>query len=47
MKKSCNPSTQARDLGLMKDLYQVEAIQPVDMFPQTVHIENIARLTLR
>jgi 23S rRNA (uracil1939-C5)-methyltransferase len=41
---SCNPSTQARDLELMKDLYDVVAVQPVDMFPHTYHVENIALL---
>ena len=41
---SCNPSTQARDIGLMSDYYNVELIQPVDMFPHTHHIENIAVL---
>ena len=44
---SCNPSTQARDIALMDAKYRVEKIQPVDMFPQTTHIENIALLTLR
>jgi len=41
---SCNPSTQARDIGLMAEHYVVEVIQPVDMFPHTHHIENIALL---
>jgi len=41
---SCNPSTQARDIALMSELYNVEVIQPVDMFPHTHHIENIALL---
>jgi 23S rRNA (uracil1939-C5)-methyltransferase len=41
---SCNPATQARDLKILSDAYQVTAIQPVDMFPQTVHVENVARL---
>lgn len=41
---SCNPATQARDLELMKDAYTVAAIQPVDMFPHTHHVENIALL---
>lgn len=44
---SCNPATQARDLGLMKDHYRVAAIQPVDMFPHTHHVENIAVLIKR
>ena len=42
---SCNSATQARDLALMKDFYKVEKILPVDMFPQTHHVENIALLT--
>lgn len=41
---SCNPSTQARDIALMKDTYKVAKIQPFDMFPHTSHIENIALL---
>jgi len=41
---SCNPATQARDVALMKDHYVVENMQPVDMFPHTSHIENIASL---
>lgn len=44
---SCNPATQARDLQLLDDLYRVEAVQPVDMFPHTHHIENVVKLTLR
>jgi 23S rRNA (uracil1939-C5)-methyltransferase len=45
---SCNPETQARDLKyLIKKGYQVEKIQPVDMFPQTYHIENILSLRLK
>ncbi len=39
---SCNPSTQARDIALMKDKYTVTKIQPFDMFPHTSHVENIA-----
>ena len=42
---SCNPSTQARDLKLMSTHYKIEKIQPVDMFPQTFHVENIVHLT--
>lgn len=42
---SCNSATQARDLALMKEHYKVEKILPVDMFPQTHHVENIALLT--
>jgi len=41
---SCNPATQARDISLMQDLYQVTYVQPVDMFPQTTHVENIVLL---
>ena len=44
---SCNPSTQARDIALMDELYAVERIQPVDMFPQTHLIENVVLLKLR
>ena len=44
---SCNPSTQARDISLLADKYKVDIIQPVDMFPHTHHIENIALLTLK
>jgi 23S rRNA (uracil1939-C5)-methyltransferase len=42
---SCNPATQARDLKLLSEKYSVEKIQPVDMFPHTLHIENVVRLT--
>ena len=41
---SCNPATQARDLSLLKDKYTITAVQPVDMFPHTFHVENIVRL---
>lgn len=44
---SCNPATQARDLALLDTAYKVERIQPVDMFPHTAHIENVARLVLK
>ena len=44
---SCNPATQARDLNLLKDLYSVEKVRPVDMFPHTHHIESVALLKLR
>ena len=43
---SCNPSTQARDLSLLSEKYQVTDVQPVDMFPHTHHVENIVRLKL-
>jgi len=41
---SCNPATQARDLDLMREHYRLVKYQPVDMFPQTAHVENIALL---
>lgn len=44
---SCNPATQARDLALLDAKYRVEAVQPVDMFPHTHHVENVVKLTLR
>lgn len=44
---SCNPATQARDVDLLKDNYKVVSLQPVDMFPQTHHVENIALLELK
>jgi 23S rRNA (uracil1939-C5)-methyltransferase len=44
---SCNPATQARDLQLLDPYYKVTAIQPVDMFPHTHHIENVVQLTYR
>lgn len=43
---SCNPATQARDLGLLSERYKVTKIQPVDMFPHTLHIENVVQLKL-
>ncbi|MCC6690328.1 MAG: 23S rRNA (uracil(1939)-C(5))-methyltransferase RlmD [Bacteroidia bacterium] len=43
---SCNPATQARDLTLLSSKYCVEKIQPVDMFPQTHHVENVLLLVL-
>lgn len=43
---SCNPATQARDLALLSEKYQVTKIQPVDMFPHTLHIENVVQLKL-
>ena len=44
---SCNPSTQARDLSLLSDMYTIEAVQPVDMFPHTHHVENVVKLRLK
>ncbi|MEY2705864.1 MAG: hypothetical protein RL407_1926 [Bacteroidota bacterium] len=44
---SCNPATQARDLALLGERYQVDRIQPVDMFPHTYHVENVVRLILK
>ncbi|TWP25125.1 23S rRNA (uracil(1939)-C(5))-methyltransferase RlmD [Apibacter muscae] len=44
---SCNSATQARDLELMKDQYQVVKVQAVDMFPQTHHVESVALLKLK
>jgi 23S rRNA (uracil1939-C5)-methyltransferase len=44
---SCNPATQARDIALMIEKYEVTAVQPVDMFPHTHHVENVVLLTKR
>lgn len=44
---SCNPATQARDIALLDAKYAVEAVQPVDMFPHTAHVENVVRLVRR
>ena len=41
---SCNPATQARDLAMMVEQYEIKEIQPVDMFPQTAHVENVVLL---
>jgi 23S rRNA (uracil1939-C5)-methyltransferase len=41
---SCNPATQARDLALLDEKYEVTKVQPVDMFPHTLHIENVVQL---
>jgi 23S rRNA (uracil-5-)-methyltransferase rumA len=44
---SCNSATQARDLSLLDELYEVVKVQPVDMFPQTYHVENVVLLKKR
>lgn len=44
---SCNPATQARDLQLLNETYKITKLQPVDMFPHTHHIENVALLELK
>ncbi len=44
---SCNPATQARDLALMNEQYEITKIQPVDMFPHTHHVENVVLLNRR
>ena len=41
---SCNTATQARDIQLLSEIYEVKALQPVDMFPHTSHVENVALL---
>jgi 23S rRNA (uracil1939-C5)-methyltransferase len=43
---SCNPSTLARDLAVLSPHYRIDRVQPVDMFPQTYHIETVVKLTL-
>ena len=44
---SCNPATQARDLQMLAEKYDIARIQPVDMFPHTQHVENVAELILK
>lgn len=44
---SCNPATQARDLALLHEKYDIAEVQPVDMFPHTQHVENVVLLKLR
>lgn len=44
---SCNPASQARDLAMMSSMYEITAVQPVDMFPHTMHVENICALKLK
>ena len=44
---SCNPATQARDVALLYEKYDIEAVQPVDMFPHTQHVENVIALVKR
>ena len=44
---SCNPATQARDLQLLDAKYKVTAVQPVDMFPHTPHVENVVALEMK
>ena len=41
---SCNPASQARDLSILCSMYEITAIQPVDMFPHTMHVENVVAL---
>jgi tRNA (uracil-5-)-methyltransferase len=44
---SCNPSTLAKDIQMLSDKYEVKYIQPVDMFPQTAHVECVVQLILK
>ncbi|MCR5408688.1 MAG: 23S rRNA (uracil(1939)-C(5))-methyltransferase RlmD [Bacteroidales bacterium] len=44
---SCNPASQARDLAILCKDYKIDAVQPVDMFPHTMHVENVVVLTRR
>jgi 23S rRNA (uracil1939-C5)-methyltransferase len=44
---SCNPSTLAKDIQLLSTKYEVKYIQPVDMFPQTAHVEVVSQMVLK
>ena len=44
---SCNPASQARDLAILSDKYRITGVQPVDMFPHTMHVENVCALELK
>ena len=44
---SCNPATQARDVAILDEKYEIIKVQPVDMFPQTHHVENVILLHRR
>ena len=44
---SCNPASQARDLAILCSKYEITAVQPVDMFPHTQHVENVCALRLK
>lgn len=44
---SCNPASQARDLAMLSPMYEITAVQPVDMFPHTMHVENVCALKLK
>jgi 23S rRNA (uracil1939-C5)-methyltransferase len=44
---SCNPTTMARDIALLKEYYELKVVQPIDLFPNTYHIETVARLEKR
>ena len=44
---SCNPASQARDLAVLGEKYRITAVQPVDMFPHTQHVENVCALELK
>lgn len=44
---SCNPASQARDLAILAEKYEITAVRPVDMFPHTHHVENVCALRLR